>query len=161
VFQVISEVLHIQSKHNNLSYKISYMFRLIWGWLQQQKGNTNSCMDLRSRTLQVYCYVTIQNTDMQPYEENWRIFKNNFSFYIHGSVHRNSIFIRSNKMQQYAGIYLLQIYSACFGCPSHPSSGVHETVTAASGTGHSKSATTFLQRGLIRPNCCRLVLWMA
>ena len=27
------------------------------------------------------------------------------------------ILIRSNKMQQYAGIYLLQIYSTCFGCP--------------------------------------------
>ena len=39
-------------------------------------------------------------------------------------------------MQQYAGIYLLQNYSTCFGCPSHQSSGVHKTVTAASGTGH-------------------------
>jgi hypothetical protein len=45
--------------------------------------------------------------------------------------------IRSNKMQQYAGIYLLQNHSICFGCPSHPSSGVHKTVTTASGTGHS------------------------
>ena len=53
-------------------------------------------------------------------------------------------------MQKHAGIYLLQIYSTCFGCPSHPSSGVHETVTAASGTGHSNSETTFLQCGLIR-----------
>ena len=57
-------------------------------------------------------------------------------FYIHGSVHRDSILIRSNEMQQYAGVYLLQNYSTCFGCLSHPSSGVHETVTAASGTGH-------------------------
>ena len=57
--------------------------------------------------------------------------------YIHGSVHRNSIIIRSNKMQQYAGIYLLQNYSTGFGCPSHLSSGVHKIVTAASGTGHS------------------------
>jgi len=47
------------------------------------------------------------------------------------------ILIRSNKMQQYAGIYLPQNYSACCGHPSHPSSGVHKTVTAASGTGHS------------------------
>jgi len=38
------------------------------------------------------------------------------SFYIHGSMHRNSILIRSNKKQQYAGIYLLQNYSTCFGC---------------------------------------------
>ena len=51
-------------------------------------------------------------------------FFNNLSvdFYIHGSVHRNSILIRSNKMQQYAGIYLLQNYSTYFGCLSHPSS---------------------------------------
>ena len=56
--------------------------------------------------------------------------------------------IRSNKMRQCAGIYLLQIYFTCFWCPSHPSSGVHKTVTAASGTGHSIWATTFLQRGL-------------
>ena len=71
-------------------------------------------------------------------------------FYIHGSVHRDSILIRSNEMQQYAGVYLLQNYSACFGCSSHPSSGVLQTVTAASGTGHSVRATTFCQRGLIR-----------
>ena len=70
------------------------------------------------------------------------------AFYIHGSVHRNSMLIRSNKMQQYAGIYLLQNHSTRSGCPSHPSSGVQRTVTAASGTGHSIWATTFLQRGL-------------
>jgi hypothetical protein len=51
-------------------------------------------------------------------------------------------------MQQYAGIYLLQNHSTCFGCPSHPSSGVHETVISASGTGHSIWVTPFLQRGL-------------
>ena len=69
------------------------------------------------------------------------------------------ILIRSNKMQQYAGIYLLQNYSTCFGCPSHPSSGVHKTVTAASGTGHSTWATTFLQRGhkaTLEEGCCCL-----
>jgi len=40
-------------------------------------------------------------------------------------------------MQKYAGIYLLLDHSTCFGCPSHLSSGVHKTVTAASSTGHS------------------------
>jgi len=40
-------------------------------------------------------------------------------------------------MQRYEGIYLLQNHSTRFECPSHPSSGVHITVTAASGTGHS------------------------
>jgi len=39
-------------------------------------------------------------------------------------------------MQQYAGIYLLQNYSTCFGYPSNPSSGVLKTVNAASSAGH-------------------------
>jgi len=38
-------------------------------------------------------------------------------------------------MQQYVGIYLMQNHSTCFGCPSHPSSGVHKIVITASGTG--------------------------
>jgi len=52
-------------------------------------------------------------------------------------------------MQQYAGIYLLQIYSTYFGCPSHLSSGVRKILTTASGTCYIIWATTFLQRGLI------------
>jgi hypothetical protein len=52
-------------------------------------------------------------------------------------------------MQQYAGIYLLQNHSTCFGCSSHPSTGAHKTVTAASGTGHSICATPVLRRGQI------------
>ena len=46
------------------------------------------------------------------------------------------VLIRSNKMQQYAGIYLLKVFSACFGRPSRPSLGAQKAVTAASGTGH-------------------------
>ena len=83
-------------------------------------------------------------------------------YILHGSVHRNSILIRSNKTQQYAGIYLLQNYSTCFGCPTRPSSGVHKTVNAASGTGHSICATTFLQRDHIWPRWRKAVaqiLW--
>jgi len=44
---------------------------------------------------------------------------------------------KSNEMQQYADIYLLLNYSTFFGCPSHPSSGVHKIVVAASGTDHT------------------------
>jgi hypothetical protein len=73
-------------------------------------------------------------------------------FYTHGSVHHNSILIRSNKTQQYAGIYLLQNHSTCFGCTLYPSSGVHKNVNPASSTGHSIWATTFLQWGLIMPH---------
>ena len=54
-------------------------------------------------------------------------------------------------MQQYAGVYLPQNYSTCFGCLSHPSPGVHKTVIAASGTGHSVGATTFRQRKVVAP----------
>ena len=52
-------------------------------------------------------------------------------------MHRNSTLNKSNKMQQYADIYLLLNYSTCFGRPSRPSSGVHKTVVAASGTDHT------------------------
>ena len=89
-------------------------------------------------------YCKIQNT--------------NFKFYFHISVHRDSsIFIRSNEMQQYAGIYLLKNYSTCFGCLSHPSSGIYQNVHAASDTGESVRATTFRHRGLIRPRWKKVV----
>ena len=42
---------------------------------------------------------------------------------------------------------ILQVHSTCFGCQTHPSSGVHKTVTTASGTGHIFCAATSLQRG--------------
>jgi len=44
------------------------------------------------------------------------------------------IYIYINKIQQDAtdaGIYLLQNYSTCFGCLSHPSSVAHQTVPEA------------------------------
>jgi len=49
-------------------------------------------------------------------------------------------------MQLYADIYLLLNYSTCFGRPSHPSSGVHKTVVAASGTDHTIWGANFLKR---------------
>ena len=78
--------------------------------------------------------------------------------YTHGyTVNIIIILIRSKEIQQYAGIYLLQNYSTCFGFLSHPSSGVHQTVTAASGTGHSVRATNFCQRTLIRTRWQKVV----
>ena len=68
-----------------------------------------------------------------------------------------TISIRTNKMQQYAGVYLLQNHSARVSCVHrNPSSGVHQTVTAASGTRHSIRAMTFL-RGLNRPRGRKVV----
>jgi len=53
-------------------------------------------------------------------------------------------------MQQYAGVYLLQNYSTYFGCPSHPSSGVHKIVTAASGTTYPQRE----QLATLEVGCC-------
>jgi len=53
-------------------------------------------------------------------------------------------------MQQYADIYSLLNYSTCFGRPSRPSSGVHKTVAAASGTDHTIWGASFLKRDQIR-----------
>ena len=67
-------------------------------------------------------------------------------FYIRGSVHRSSRLKKSNKMQLYTDIYLLLNYCTCFGRPSRPSSGVHKTVVAASGTDHTMWGATTPQR---------------
>ena len=40
---------------------------------------------------------------------------------------------------------ILQVRCTCFRCQPHPSSGVHKTVTTASGTGHIFCAATSLQ----------------
>ena len=53
-------------------------------------------------------------------------------------------------MQLYADIYLLLNYSTCFGRPSHPSSGVHKTVVATSGTDHTIWGASFFIRDQIR-----------
>ena len=42
---------------------------------------------------------------------------------------------------------ILQVQSTCFGCQPHPKSGLHKTVTTASGTGHIFCAATSLQHG--------------
>ena len=52
-------------------------------------------------------------------------------------------------MQQYAVIYLLRVYM--FRVSIAPIIRSTKNVTAASGAGYSNGATTFLQRGLIRP----------
>ena len=71
---------------------------------------------------------------------------NEIKFYIRGSVHRNSRLKKSNKMEQYADIYLLLNCSTYFGRPSRPSSGIHKTVVAASGTDHTIWRDSFLKR---------------
>jgi len=53
-------------------------------------------------------------------------------------------------MQPYEDIYLPLNYCTCFGRPSRPSSGVHKTVVAPSGTDHIIWGASFLKRDLIR-----------
>jgi len=70
--------------------------------------------------------------------------------YIRGCVHRNSRLKKSNKMQQYADIYLLLNYCTCFG---RPSSGVHKTVVAVSGRDHTIWGASFLERDAFEEDC--------
>ena len=69
-------------------------------------------------------------------------------FYVYVSVHRWSILIIVQRDATQSSLFIiLQIQSTCFGCQPHPSSGVHKTVTTASGTGHIFCTVTSLQRG--------------
>jgi len=61
-------------------------------------------------------------------------------------------------MQQYADIYLLLNYSTCFGRPSRPSSGVHKTVVATSGTDHTLWEASFFKRDQIWSRLKNIVL---
>jgi len=56
-------------------------------------------------------------------------------FYVYGFKHRwsISIIVQWDATQSILFI-ILQVRSTCFGCQPHPSSGVHKTVTTASGT---------------------------
>ena len=54
-------------------------------------------------------------------------------------------------MKQYADILFTAKSLYMFRVSQHPSSGVLQTVTAATGTGHNTGTATSLQRGLIRP----------
>ena len=67
-------------------------------------------------------------------------------FYIRGSVYRDSSLTKSNEMQQYVDIYLPLNYSTRLGRPSHPSSGEHKIVFAASGTDPAIREASFFKR---------------
>jgi len=58
-------------------------------------------------------------------------------FYVYGSVHRWSILLTVQRDATQSSLFIiLQVHSTCFECQTHPSSGVHKTVTTASCTGH-------------------------
>jgi len=52
-----------------------------------------------------------------------------------------------------------QVHSTCLGCQPHPSSGVHKTVTTASGTGNTaKYKGILLERYIIHSVTCNSVV---
>ena len=61
-------------------------------------------------------------------------------------MHRWSISITVHWDATQSSLFIiLQVHSTCFGCPPHPSSGVHKTVSTDSGTGHIFCAATSMQ----------------
>ena len=60
-----------------------------------------------------------------------------FCILYYGSVHCWSVLIIVQRDATQSSLsIILQVHSTCFECQPHPSSGVHKTVTTASGTGH-------------------------
>ena len=65
-------------------------------------------------------------------------------FYAYGFAHLWSILIIVQRDATQSSLFIiLQVHCSCFGCQPHLSSGVHKTVTTASGTGPATS----IQRG--------------
>jgi len=69
------------------------------------------------------------------------------SLFIHAEWNYDILIIVQRDATQSSLFIILQVHSTCFGCQTNPSSGVHKTVTTASGTGHIFCAATSLQRG--------------
>ena len=67
---------------------------------------------------------------------------------IYGTIYIYTyIYIAVQRDATQSGLFIImQVHSTCFGFQPHPSSGVHRTVTTASGNGHIFCAATSLQR---------------
>ena len=61
------------------------------------------------------------------------------AFYVYGSVHRNIFYETTNRgSYMQSNLFHCQVHSTCFGCFTHPSSGVQFlTVSTATGTNHT------------------------
>ena len=69
-------------------------------------------------------------------------------FYVYGSVHRWSILITVQRDATQSSLFIiLQVHSTCFGCQPHPLSGVHKTVTTASGSPFIEAKLATLEGG--------------
>ena len=81
------------------------------------------------------------------YKHIFAYFVATIHFYVYGYVHRWSILITVQRDATQSSLFIIpQVHSTCFGCKLHPSSGIHKTVTTASGTGHIFCAAPSLQR---------------
>ena len=71
-----------------------------------------------------FCTYKMYRGDINTTDKQWRrrTRLQNGTFETATAVSEMWFNIRSNEMQQYAGVYLLQNYSTSFGCLSHPSS---------------------------------------
>ena len=79
------------------------------------------------KTVMLHVFWASENTSMHGFASNtqkWPLYYYNPTILIIvlRDATQNSLFIT------------LQVHSTCFGCQPHPSSGVHKTVTTASGT---------------------------
>ena len=84
-----------------------------------------------------------------------------FFFNVHDSLHHKSILIIVQQDATVCSLFiLLQDHSTCFGCLRHPSSGVRETGTTASGTGRNVGAATSFQRCQFRSGQFHVLLMM-
>jgi len=104
---------------------------------------TGTCPVLSCPVLATSCYLTIfiyffltpidrPNTQSNLFQVRCRltivwVVKNCFYFIL--------IIVQRNATQSSLFI-ILTVHCTCFGCQPHPSSGLHKTVTTASGIGH-------------------------
>jgi len=74
----------------------------------------------------------------------------NFIFLLYTEQTPSILIIVQRDATQSGLFIILQVHSTCFGCQPHPSSGVHKTVTTATGTGHTaKYKGILLERYII------------
>jgi len=90
-----------------------------WFTVKDNKMSLETCMHECTMRRKWWPHGDREQRDGDVMTQNISDSINSFFFFTHGSLHHESMLIkRSNLMQQYAGIYLLQGHSTCFGCHS-------------------------------------------
>jgi len=86
---------------------------------EQRRGGQNVC--LKSQIFKALKLISRQISRRVTERKINLTFKAAILIIVQRNATQNSLFI------------ILQVHSTCFGCQPHPSSGVHKTVTTASG----------------------------